>query len=322
MGTKPVRIGLVGCGRVAENHVQAIALCGDAKLVAAAGGRKADEFGARHGVEILAPESICSSPDIDALLVLTPPQSHFEYSMKALNAGKHVLVEKPVSFTPEQIQALDMTATCNGLVCMPGHSYMYLPELARIKKTVASGGIGQPYYLYMSEVYYMPAALFRKYQGPEIDVLCHQLYMSLAFLGVPERLSAFKTSFNKNIIETGGPQVTVSMKYNDGALVQCLVSWAGEDFSSDPWTFKVKLLGSSGAMHFSRRDYVQNVGTGYEQPFYQEMFDQQMKYFVHTCILGGGVPLSTMLDATWTCRLHNLVLKSIETGQTLTVSQE
>lgn len=322
MGTKPVRIGIIGCGRVAENHAKAISSCRDAKLVGAAGGRKAKEFCDRHGITMMPLESIYSSPDIDALLVLTPPQSHFEYAINALKANKHVLVEKPISFVPEQIQALELTASHNGLVCMPGHSYIYLPELARIKRAAQGGDIGQPYYLYMSEVYYMPPDLFLKYQGPEIDVLCHQLYMALAFLGIPEKLSAFRTNFSKDIIETGGPQVSLSMKYKDGALAQCFVSWSGEDYSSDPWTFKVKLLGSRGAMHFSRRDYTQNVGTGYEQALYQEMFDQQMNHFVHTCILEGGTPLSTMSDAFWTCRLHNLVMESIETGQTVVISQE
>jgi len=315
-----IRIGLIGCGRVAENHAKAISACPNAELVAAAGGRSAQQFGKKHGIKILATEEISASPDIDAILVLTPPQSHFEYTKAALENGKHVLVEKPVSFKIQEVEAMDSLSRSKGLVCMPGHSYIYLPEIARMKKTVLDKGIGIPTYLYMSEAYYMPPELICKYQGPEIDVLCHQLYMSIAFLGVPTHISAFSSIFDKNTIETGGPQVIVNLKYGSGAVAQVLVSWAGEDHTSDPWTFKIKMLGSGGGMHFSRRDYVQNVGNGYEQAFYQEMFDQQMHFFINKCIMGKEEPLSTISDAAWVCRLHNMVLESIRTGTTVSVT--
>jgi len=316
-----VKIGLIGCGRVAENHAQAISACPGAKLVAAGGGRNAQQFGERHNIKILPREEICTLPDIDAVLVLTPPQNHFEYVMSALKNGKHVLVEKPVSFNIDEVETMKSFSAQKGLVCMPGHSYIYLTEIARIKKASCSGSIGTPTYLYMSEAYYMPPELFCKYQGPEIDVLCHQLYMSLAFLGVPTHISAFSSNFDNNIIETGGPQVIVNLKYGNGALAQIVVSWAGEDNTSDPWTFKIKLLGSNGGIHFSRRDFVQNNGYGYEQVLYQEMFDQQMRFFINNCIIGSEEPLSTISDAAWVCRLHNMILRSIETGSTVSISE-
>lgn len=317
-----IKIGLIGCGRVAENHALAIAACPGAELVAAAGGRNAQQFGERYGVKILGTKEICSSPDIDAVLVLTPPQNHYEYAMAALENGKHVLVEKPVSFRLAEIEAMEALSAGKGLVCMPGHSYIYLPEIARIGRTAREGGIGTPTYLYMSEAYYMPPELFSKYQGPEIDVLCHQLYMSLAFMGVPAQLSAFSSSFDTGVVETGGPQVIANFKYGSGALAQALVSWASEDHTSDPWTFKLKLLGSGGGMHFSRRDYVRNTGCGYEQAFYQEMFDHQMQYFINSCIRDKQPPLSTISDAGWVCRLHNMLLRSIKTGTTVNVSEK
>lgn len=319
MESKAVRIGLIGCGRVAENHVQAIAKCPDAVLVAATGGSHAADFCDKHNIQLLTPEKLCDSPDVDAVLVLTPPQFHYENTIRALNRGKHVLVEKPVSFNLHEIEDMKKAAKESHAVCMPGHSYLYLPELARMKQVAASKGIGEPTYLYISEAYYMPPELFGKYTGPETDVLCHQLYLSLAYLGVPAQLAAFGSAFDKSVIETGGPQVILNMKYKSGALAQVVVSWAGEDHTSDPWTFKVKMLGSGGGMHFSRRDYVQNVGVTYEQAFYQEMFDQQMYHFVQHCIFGGKQPLSTLDDAAWVCKLHNMVLTSMKNNTVIDV---
>ena len=311
MGNEKLRIGLVGCGRVAENHVTAIRRLPSVEFTAAAGGRKAEEFGKRHGVPILDNTEICRSELVDVVLVLTPHSTHHSYTMQALEAGKHVLVEKPVSFQPEETQDMRRVAEERGLVCMPGHSYLYLPELSRMAREIPAGGIGIPTYLYLAETYYMPPALFSKYEGPEIDVLCHQLYLTLAFLGKPQKLYAVSSVFPKEVLETGGPQVAITLTYQGGAIAQVLVSWAAEDETSTPLTFMVKALGSKGGMYFSRRDCIRQEPWGWEQMMYQESFDRQLEYFVCRCIQKGERPLSTIEDAIWVSKLHSMVLRSL-----------
>ena len=316
---KKIRIGLIGCGRVAENYIISTENCGAAQITAVSGGRHAEELGERLGVPALETDEICESELTDALCVLTPPEFHYKYAIKAIQAGKHVLVEKPVSFSTEEIEKMIFAAKERGVVCMPGHSYLYLPEIIRIKNALHSGKLGVPSYLYMAETYYMPPELSVKYTGPETDVLCHQLYMSLAFLGKPNKLAAFRTDACDSGLGSGGPQVSVMMEYGKGTLVHILVSWAAEDHSSDPFTFKLKVIGTGGSMHFSRRDFVENTGTGYEQAMYQEMFDTEMKWFVQECIGKGRRPLSTMEDAEEVCRLHGLVMESIRDGKVVNV---
>lgn len=317
---RKIRIGLIGCGRVAENHILAINKCADAEITAVAGGRRSTEMGKRIKAEVLDVEEICESPLVDALCILTPPQFHFRYTMEAVKAGKHVLVEKPVSFSVDEIEKMRRLAGEKGLVCMPGHSYLYLPELVRMKEALKEKRLGTPGYLYLAETYFMPPELAVKYTGPETDVLCHQLYLSLAFLGKPARLTAFRTNIERMHTQTGGPQISVMMEYDRGTVVQIFVSWAAEDHSSDPWTFKIKIIGNKGSMHFSRRDFVENVGDGYEQSLYQETFDREMKWFIDECIGRGKQPLSTMEDAAWVCRLHGLVMKAIEEKKVVEVS--
>lgn len=318
---RKIRIGLVGCGRVAENHILALSKCAGVEITAVAGGRRSAEMGKRIKANVLDVEEICASPLVDALCILTPPQFHYRYTMEAVKVGKHVLVEKPVSFSVEEIEEMERSAAEKGVVCMPGHSYLYLPELVRMKEALKEKRLGTPNYLYLGENYYMQPELAVKYTGPETDVLCHQLYLSLAFLGKPARLTAFRTNIEGRDGQTGGPQISVMMEYEKGTVVQIFVSWASEDHSSDPWTFKIKILGNKGSMHFSRRDFVENVGEGYEQSLYQEMFDQEMKWFIDECIGRGNQPLSTMEDAAWVCRLHGLVMKAIEEKRVVEVSE-
>lgn len=74
---------------------------------------------------------------------------------------------------------MSIAAKKNKVVCMPGHSYIYLPELIRMKRALEGKRLGVPAYVYLSEMYYMPKELAVKYTGPETDVLCHQLYLCL-----------------------------------------------------------------------------------------------------------------------------------------------
>lgn len=318
---KKIRIGLIGCGRVAENHIISIHLCGSAEITAVGGGRHSKEMGERLNVPVLEPDELCESALVDAVCVLTPPRTHYAYAMRAIQAGKHVLVEKPVSFSVEEIINMRRAAAEKGVICMPGHSYIYLPEIKRMKDVVGQRRLGVPGYFYMSEVYSMAADLAVKYDGPEIDVLCHELYLSLAFLGKPHKISAFRTIPGKAASETSSAQVAVMMEYDSGTLAQILVSWYADDYSSDPWTFKMKLLGNEGCMHFSRRDFVEIKGAECECSLYQEMFNCEMKWFVEECIGKGIAPLSTMEDAEWVCRLHHLVMEAIRNGKVVEVSK-
>lgn len=302
MSGEPVRVGLVGCGRVAENHYRALARCPGARLVAVSS-RSAERARARAagwGVPVAeSPERMIASPAVDAVFVLTPTETHFHYAQLAIRSGKHVLVEKPVSYEPEQIAELEKLAGRFQVRCLPGHSYLYLPEIRRMARLSAEGRVGAPFYLYMSEIYRMPEEYIGRYHGPLREVLCHQLYLLLALLGSPLRVQAFSSRFRR---EPGGSeeQVAVNVEGAGGALAHLFLSWAGEDETSDPWTFKIKLLGLDGGLHFSRRDAVAEVRDRkppWEYPLYQEMFDHEVQFFIEECIPGRQEPPSTMSDA-------------------------
>ena len=83
------------------------------------------------------------------MCILTPPEFHYIYAMKGIEAGKHVLVEKPVSFSDREIEEMSIAAKKNKVVCMPGHSYIYLPELIRMKRALEGKRLGVPAYVYL-----------------------------------------------------------------------------------------------------------------------------------------------------------------------------
>jgi predicted dehydrogenase len=92
--------------------------------------------------EMLADESL------EAIVVATPVVTHAELAKQALEAGKHVLVEKPPALTGAEVEELVMTAEEQGRVLMPGHLLLYHPGVGRLKELIGSGELGDVLYVY------------------------------------------------------------------------------------------------------------------------------------------------------------------------------
>ena len=86
--------------------------------------------------------------DIMAVVIATPARTHFELVMKSLRSGKHVLVEKPMATSAEEIDCIDQLAEANGLVAMVGHTFLYNKCVRFIKTMIDQGEIGTIRYIY------------------------------------------------------------------------------------------------------------------------------------------------------------------------------
>ncbi len=82
------------------------------------------------------------------MVIATPVHSHFELARSALRAGKHVMVEKPLSQTSDQCRELISLAESRGLVLMAGHIFIYNAAVRKVKEYITSGALGQVYYIY------------------------------------------------------------------------------------------------------------------------------------------------------------------------------
>ena len=94
-----IRFGILGCGAIAAHHAQAIAMVPGAVLAGAADARpeSARTFCEKYGGQAFeSMEAMLASPAVDAVCVLTPSSLHAQHAIQAADAGKHVLVEKPV----------------------------------------------------------------------------------------------------------------------------------------------------------------------------------------------------------------------------------
>ncbi|HYF79050.1 MAG TPA: Gfo/Idh/MocA family oxidoreductase [Symbiobacteriaceae bacterium] len=143
---KPLGFAVIGCGRIAPNHGQAIAALEDAVLVAAADVIKeravvyTDRFG---GEPYMSYKEMLERPDIDVVCICTPSGMHAEIGIAAAKSGKHVLVEKPMALSLRDADAL--IAACNeyGVKLGVVHQNRFNPVIVRLRQALEAGRFGQ-----------------------------------------------------------------------------------------------------------------------------------------------------------------------------------
>jgi len=97
-------------------------------------------------------EEIFSDPDIDAVVIATPVDSHFDLAIQALEAKKHILVEKPIATTVKEVEEIGRFAEEQDLVAMVGHTFLYNPAVRQVKKIIDCGELGDIRYIYSQRV--------------------------------------------------------------------------------------------------------------------------------------------------------------------------
>lgn len=316
-----IRVGLIGTGRVAVQHARAVRAAGG--VVAAVHDRdteRAQAFASGHGAAVATNLDDLLATELDLILVLSHTASHVEHAAAAIDAGKNVLVEKPVSWSPDEVLHLDAAARAAGVVCVPGHNSIYLPEVRRIERSLRHGDLGAPVALEISETYRMPDELAHRYNGPLEEVLIHHIYTALFLLGRPDEVLAMAASPVAELPVQPQHLAVVARWGSTGVLAQLYQSWAAVDHSSDPRSHRLHLLGTGGAAAFSRRSVVGELETGGNPttPIYEEMFENQAEHLIVRQLGRGEPPLSSMSDAADAAAVMEAVRDALRTGCSVT----
>lgn len=94
------------------------------------------------------PRDIFLNPDIDAIVIATPVATHYDLAMQALEAGKHILVEKPLARSIEEVEHIERLAAGKSLVAMVGHTFLFNSAVRYVKDLIDSGHMGDIRYIY------------------------------------------------------------------------------------------------------------------------------------------------------------------------------
>ena len=206
-----VRVGFIGCGGIANGkhfpgmaQQEGVDMCAFCDLILERAEKAAKEYGTPDAKVYTDYHELLADPTIDAVHVLTPNVAHCEITVAALEAGKHVLCEKPMAATPADAKKMLEARDRTGKMLTIGYQYRHFPENQVAKKVVDSGALG--------DVYYAEATYLRRRGvptwgvftdkakqggGPLIDIGTHALDLTLFLMNNYDVDYVCGTSFEK-----------------------------------------------------------------------------------------------------------------------------
>jgi len=158
--------------------------------------------------------------DIEAVVLAVPATRHYEMARAALEKGKHVYVEKPLTLKADQAQDLCTLASERGLVLMVGHLLLYHPAVQMLKHLVQSGQLGDIYYLYSQRV---NLGIVRRDENALWSLAPHDISVILYLLDQePDAVSARGECYLQPGVED---VVFANLHFADGKMAQLQLSW-------------------------------------------------------------------------------------------------
>lgn len=167
------------------------------------------------------PDIIFCDRDIEAVVVATPVATHFDLAMKALESGKHVLVEKPLAGSVAEVVILGKAAEERKLVVMAGHTFLYNEAVRYVKRAIDNGDIGDVRYIYSQR---LNLGRIRSDVDSLWNFAPHDISIIQYWLGDPSPMRVQRSG--KDFIQKGIDDVVfLNILYPSGVLANIHVSW-------------------------------------------------------------------------------------------------
>ena len=223
-GHAPVRVAVIGLGYWGPNLVRNLDECTAADLVAVCDRREE----ALHKIRRRTPgvrtttdlEALLHDDEIEAVAIATPVSTHHRIAAAALEAGKHVFVEKPLAGSAAEAHELAGLAAERDRVLMPGHTVLYRPPVNRIRALLADGELGEVFFISMSRVnlgLHQPDASVAWDLGPhDFSILRYWL----------DETPRYVTAACRSCVIPSVPDVAfITLEYESGVICHVELSW-------------------------------------------------------------------------------------------------
>jgi predicted dehydrogenase len=279
------RLGIGVCGaRIARNHIEGYQKLDDVDVLCVAGPdvercqAVADEYGVPRVVADY--REMLAMPDVGAVSICVPNKFHATIAVDALNAGKHVLCEKPLAVNAAEAQRIVDAARENDRLLMVAYNNRFSANSRALKEVVDSGALGPIYYGkgYWLRRHGIPGfgGWFTTKSvsggGPLIDIGVHMMDLTLYMMGYPEPVSVVGSTYNQfgsrgigthkgweatdlqitNVFDVEDFAVGM-VKFSNGATLMVEASWAGHQALEDE--LGIQLYGPQGGARILMPDY-------------------------------------------------------------------
>jgi myo-inositol 2-dehydrogenase/D-chiro-inositol 1-dehydrogenase len=320
----PLRVGVVGAGLIAGCHVRAYTATPDVEVVAVADPHlaKAEQLAATVGARACSDLDEVLGIGVDVVSVCTPPRSHADLAVRALEAGRHVLCEKPVALTLADARRIEQAAHAGDRVVMIGHVSRFEPDHRAARDLVQAGHVGEVAMMVHSLTTSLPGwseggwlARPEESGGPLLDLSAHSFDYLAWVIGSPAvRVHAVASD------SPAGPATygVATVRYANGAIGQVESSWAHP--AARGFKAVVEITGRDGRIAWSYDAinggaiYHADGGVTWLDPLGERGYAREIAAFVDAVREGGPspVPVAEGVAAT---RTALAALHSVRTGE-------
>ncbi|MGG4103379.1 Gfo/Idh/MocA family oxidoreductase [Paenibacillus sp. FSL W8-0187] len=346
---KSINIGVIGTGSISAMHLQSYQKHANANLLAVCdlNEERAQSAAEKYGATKVYTDynELLADPEIDAVSICTWNNTHAEISIAALNAGKHVLVEKPLCRTVEEALQVQEAVKSSGKLLQVGFVRRYDPNAQMLREFADKGEFGEIYFAKASSVRRLgnPGGWFsdieRSGGGPLIDIGVHVIDLCWYMMGRPKPVSVSANTYRKlgnrsnvrnlsfykaadydaekNTVED---MANAMIRFENGASILVDVSFtlhAKENLQS------VKLYGDKGGFEIDpevvivteKHDTIINIqpqtdSTGFA---FDAAFQSEVDHFISS-IENGTSPLSPVEDGVEIMKILCGIYESAEKG--------
>ena len=230
-----IRWGIIGVGDVCElKSGPGFYKAENSQLIAVMrrNGEKAKDFAARHNVNLWYDnaEALLTNPDINAIYIATPPAQHKEYAIAALNAGKNVYIEKPVTLNAAECDAIIAAEKASGKKVSVAHYRRYVPCFMKLAELIKAGAIGEPLMVQLDMLQPAKSKIITETEdnwrvNPALsggglfhDLSPHQLDLMIYWFGTVVQASGF--GYNQRQFNVADDCVLGWAKFDSGVVLQ------------------------------------------------------------------------------------------------------
>jgi predicted dehydrogenase len=218
-----IGVAVVGYGYWGPNIVRNVVESADFRMMGLCelDRSRAESFACSHpGIPVESDlDALLIDPRVEAVAIATPPRTHHHLVSRALRAGKHVLVEKPLATEVSQAEDLIALAARAERVLMPGHTFVYSPSVNKVRELIRSGELGDVYFVTSSR---MNLGLYQP-DGVISDLAPHDLSILLYWLDRPVTQIAVA---GQSVFREGVPETAfLNLTFAGGTTANVQISW-------------------------------------------------------------------------------------------------
>jgi myo-inositol 2-dehydrogenase/D-chiro-inositol 1-dehydrogenase len=248
--TTPLRVGLIGTGRIGRMHAELLATAIPGAVLAAVSDAvpdMADEVGRAYKVPAVGPDRLIGDPAIDAVAICSPTSTHVRYIIEAVEAGKSIFCEKPVSLDLAEVDLALAVVSRVGARLMVGFNRRFDPSHSAVRAAVANGSVGAPHLVRITsrDPEPPPMSYARVSGGIFLDMTVHDFDMARYVVGseVVEVTAAGAVRIEPELEEIGDVDTAVTMLRHEN---DCLTVIDNSRKATYGYDQRVEVLGAKG----------------------------------------------------------------------------